>query len=51
MNLPLEGLSPTVAPLRGVPMKISLEELSKLERRLHIHVPVEKVGEAFDKVC
>jgi trigger factor len=31
-------------------MKISLEELSKLERRLHIHVPVEKVGEAFDKV-
>ncbi len=31
-------------------MKIDLEKLSKLERRLNIEVPIEKVGEAFEKI-
>ncbi|MCB0393748.1 MAG: trigger factor family protein, partial [Bdellovibrionales bacterium] len=31
-------------------MKIDLEKLGKLERKLNIEVPVEKVVEAFDRI-
>ena len=31
-------------------MKVNLEKVSNLERRLHIEVPIEKVSEAFNKV-
>lgn len=31
-------------------MKINLEELSKLERRLNIEVPIERVSKAFEKI-
>ncbi len=32
------------------PMKVNLEELSKLERRLNIEIPLEKVAKAFERI-